>query len=85
MPSTLGLFSVPKTQKYCSEDNFFVRAKGCAIELLKLNVNKTDMPLGKYRIKKCIFLAEEFNHFNIAISCSHFVKCFCKIVALKFS
>ena len=34
--STLGLFSVPKTQKFCSEDNFFVRATKCANELLKL-------------------------------------------------
>ena len=43
--STLELLSVPKTQKYCSEDNFFVRATRCANELLKLNVIKLDMLL----------------------------------------
>ena len=57
---TLGLFSVPKTQKFCSENNFFVNATRCAIELLKLNVIKFDMPLGTF----CTKLA----YFNINIS-----------------
>ena len=76
--STLGLFSVPKTKKFCSEDNFFVRATRCANELLKPNVIKFDMPLGIFRTKVHIFLVEKLTYFNIDISCSYFVKCFCK-------
>ena len=132
--STLGLFSVPKMQKFCSEDNCFVRATRCANELLKLNVIKFDMPLGIFRTKGHIFLVEKLTYLalgsfpfvppqyecapqlqttchyivnyyveilhvrlgvannmrplswggtngkdpNIDISCSYFVKCFCK-------
>ena len=49
--STLGLFSVPKTKMFCSEDNFIVRATRCANKLLKLNVIKFDMLRGIFRTK----------------------------------
>ena len=75
---TFELFSVPKTQKFCSEDNFFVRATKCANELLKLNVIKFDMPLGIFRTKVHIFLVRKLTYFNNDISCSYFVKCFCE-------
>ena len=74
--STLGLFSVPKTQKFCSEDNFFLRANRCANELLKPNVSKFYMPRGIFRTKLQIFPVEKFIYFNIDISCSYFVKRF---------
>ena len=76
MSLTLGLLSVPKTQKFCSEDNYFVRATRCANELLKLNVIKFDMPMGIYRTKVNIFLVQKLTHFNIDISCSYFVEMF---------
>ena len=83
--STLGLPIVPKTQKFCSEDNFFVRATRRANELLTLNVIKFDMPLRIFRTKIHIFPAEKLISFNIDISCSYFVKCFCTNVAPNFS
>ena len=76
--STFGLFSLPKTQKFCFEDNFFVRANRCANELLMLNVNIFDIPLGIFRTKLHVSLVQKLTHFNIDISCSYFVKCFCK-------
>ena len=58
--STLGLFSVPWiVQKFCSEDNVFVRATRCENELLKLNVIKFDMPLGIFPTKVHIVLVEK--------------------------
>ena len=71
-------FSVPKTQNFCSEDNFFVKSTRCPNELLKLKVIKFDKPLGIFHTKVHIFLVKNFTHFNIDISCSYFVKCFCK-------
>ena len=76
--STFGLFSLPKTQKFCSENNFFVRANRCANELLKLNFIKFDIPLGIFRTKLHVFLVQKLTHFDIDISGSYFVKCFCK-------
>ena len=64
-PSTLGLFSVPKTQKFCCEDNFFVMASRCANELLELNVNKFDMPLGIFCTKEHTFLVENLLIFTL--------------------
>ena len=74
----LGLFSVPKTQKFCSEDNFFARATRCANELLMLNVIEIDLPLGIFRTKVHNILVEKRTHFSIDFSCSHFVKRFCR-------
>ena len=56
--STLRLFRVPITQKFWSEDNFFVGANRCANDQLKLDVIKLDMPLGIFRTKVHIFLVE---------------------------
>ena len=83
--STLGLFSVHKTQKFCSEDIFFVRATRCANELLKLNLIKLNMPQGIFRAKIHIFLVEKLTYLNIDISCYYFVKCFCKKLSLLIS
>ena len=76
--SAIGLFSVPKTQKFCSEDNFFVRATRCAVELLKLKVFKFEIPLGIFRTRVPNFLVDKLTHFNIDFSFFYFVKCFCK-------
>ena len=76
--SSNGLFYIPKSNKFSTNDNFYIRAARSANELINLKIVSFDMPLDIF--KSCInrFLTDKTaNCFNIDHSCSFYLKCLC--------
>ena len=88
--STNNIFVVPKTHKFSSDHNFFVRAPRAANELFRQQIS-FELPLGIFKSALNKFLTfKTKSTFNIDHSCSYFVKCFCKscrswVVAFLYS
>ena len=77
--STNNLFVVPKTLKFSSDNNFFVRAPRAANELIRQQMISFEMPLEFFKSALNKFLTfKSISIFIINHSCSYFVKCFCK-------
>ena len=77
--STNNLFVVPKTLKFSSDHNFFVRAPRAANELIRQQIISFKMHLDIFKSALNKFLTfKSKSTFNIDHSCSYFVKCFCK-------
>ena len=76
--SSIGLFQIPSSRKISTDDNFFIRSTRAANELIRLKIISYDMSLTtlKHSLSKYL-LARTYDFYNLNISCSHFVKCFC--------
>ena len=72
--STNNFFVVPKTHKFSSDHNFFVRAPRAANELIRQRIISFEMPLGIFKSALNNFLTfKTKSTFNIDHSCSYFV------------
>ena len=75
--STNNLFVVPKTHKFSSDHNFFVRAPRAAIELIRQLIISFEMPLWTFKSALKNYLRFKSKPtFNIDHSRSYFVKFF---------
>ena len=77
-PSSDGLFQIPSSRKFSTDDNFFIRSTRAANELRRLKIISFEMSLTtlKHSLSKYL-LARTYDFYNLNTSCSHIVECFC--------